>query len=100
MLIRKKGSGRPAKIATKLIVAKLRAYFKYKSGQHFYLRLCTNGDWKAKNLKQIENKIRTCLTNMDSKVVRDHVKTVCFGLDTIRRHGNRSVQLLNSSSYL
>ena len=30
---RKKGSGRPAKIATKLMVAKLKAYFNHKSGR-------------------------------------------------------------------
>ncbi len=30
---RKKGSGRPVKIATKLMVAKLRAYFNHKSGR-------------------------------------------------------------------
>ena len=30
---RKKGSNRPAKIATKLMVAKLRAYFNHKSGR-------------------------------------------------------------------
>ncbi|RNA01481.1 hypothetical protein BpHYR1_011008 [Brachionus plicatilis] len=34
---RKKGSGKPAKITTKLMVSKLRAYFNHKSGQHVYL---------------------------------------------------------------
>ncbi|RNA03503.1 hypothetical protein BpHYR1_022933, partial [Brachionus plicatilis] len=33
-------NGRPAKIATKLMVAKLRAYFNQKSGQHVYLGEC------------------------------------------------------------
>ncbi len=50
------------------------------------------GDWKAKNLKQLENKIRTCLSNMDLKVVQDHAKTVRSRLDIKRRHG---VQYLN-----
>ncbi|RNA24474.1 arthropsin type [Brachionus plicatilis] len=49
-------------------------------------------DWKAKNLKQLENKIRTCLRNMDPKVVQDHAKTVRSRLDIIRRHG---LQYLN-----
>ncbi|RNA35783.1 hypothetical protein BpHYR1_004523 [Brachionus plicatilis] len=35
-----KGSGRSAKIATKLMVAKLKAYFNHKSGQHVYLGEC------------------------------------------------------------
>ncbi|RNA22883.1 hypothetical protein BpHYR1_019298 [Brachionus plicatilis] len=34
---RKKGSGRPAEIGAKQMVAKLRAYFNHKSGQHIYL---------------------------------------------------------------
>ncbi|RNA07565.1 hypothetical protein BpHYR1_002371 [Brachionus plicatilis] len=34
---KKKGSGGPAKIATKLMVTKLIAYFNHKSGQHVYL---------------------------------------------------------------
>ncbi|RNA27376.1 hypothetical protein BpHYR1_003528 [Brachionus plicatilis] len=42
---RKKESGRPAKIAAKLMVAKLRAYFNHKSGQHFYL-----GEYVAKEV--------------------------------------------------
>ncbi|RNA07815.1 glucosylceramidase 4 [Brachionus plicatilis] len=29
------------------------------------------GDWKAKNIKQLENKIRNFLSNMDPKVVQD-----------------------------
>jgi hypothetical protein len=45
------------------------------------------GDCKAKNLKQLENKIRTCLSNMDLNVVQDQAE-----IDTIRRHG---VQYLN-----
>ena len=32
-LCRKKGSGRPAKIATKVMIAKLKAYFNHKSGR-------------------------------------------------------------------
>ncbi|RNA02739.1 hypothetical protein BpHYR1_054014 [Brachionus plicatilis] len=44
------------------------------------------GDWKAKNLKQLENKIHACFSNMDPKVVQGHFK------DIIRRHG---VQYLN-----
>ncbi|RNA05199.1 hypothetical protein BpHYR1_040777 [Brachionus plicatilis] len=42
---RKKGSGRPAKTATKLMLAKLRAYFNHKSGQHVYL-----GEYAAKEV--------------------------------------------------
>ncbi|RNA22453.1 hypothetical protein BpHYR1_016029 [Brachionus plicatilis] len=41
-LDRKIGNGRLAKIATKLMVAKLRAYFNHKSGQHVYLVECIN----------------------------------------------------------
>ncbi|RNA41570.1 hypothetical protein BpHYR1_032327 [Brachionus plicatilis] len=44
-------------------------------------------DWKAKNLRQLENKISTCLSNMDPKVVQDHAKTICFRFDIMRRHG-------------
>ncbi|RNA22474.1 glucosylceramidase 4 [Brachionus plicatilis] len=44
------------------------------------------GDWKAINLKQLENKICTCLSNMDPKVVQNDVKTVRSRLDIIRRH--------------
>ncbi|RNA05410.1 hypothetical protein BpHYR1_043728 [Brachionus plicatilis] len=50
------------------------------------------GDCKAKNLNQLENKIPTCLSNMDSKVVQDHAKTLRSRLDIIGRHG---VQFLN-----
>ncbi|RNA27378.1 hypothetical protein BpHYR1_003530 [Brachionus plicatilis] len=50
------------------------------------------GDWKAKNLKQLENKIRTCLSKMNPKVVQDHAKTVRSRFDIIHRHG---VQNLN-----
>ncbi|RNA34094.1 hypothetical protein BpHYR1_009858 [Brachionus plicatilis] len=44
-------------------------------------------DWEAKNLKQLENKIRTCLSNMDLMVAQDHAKTVRSRLDIMRRHG-------------
>ncbi|RNA11474.1 hypothetical protein BpHYR1_020255 [Brachionus plicatilis] len=47
---RKKGSGRPTKIATKLMVAKHRAYFNHKSSQHVYLGECIK--------KRLEPKIK------------------------------------------
>ncbi|RNA09352.1 hypothetical protein BpHYR1_033184 [Brachionus plicatilis] len=46
-----------------------------------------------KNLKQLENKIRTLLSNMDPIVVQDYAKSVCFRLDIIRRHGGISLLL-------
>ncbi|RNA17420.1 hypothetical protein BpHYR1_026747 [Brachionus plicatilis] len=50
----------------------------------------------AKNLKQLENKIRTCLSNMDQKDVQVHAKTVSFRLDIMRRHGY-NLKLINSN---
>ncbi|RNA17149.1 hypothetical protein BpHYR1_004116 [Brachionus plicatilis] len=41
------------------------------------------GDLKAKDLKQLENKTRTCLSNMDPKVIQDHGKNVHTRLDII-----------------
>ncbi|RNA07558.1 glucosylceramidase 4 [Brachionus plicatilis] len=154
-LDRKVGSRRAAKIVTKLMVAKLRAYFNRKSGQHVFLGECIKkrlelmikeyyqdgnyvsrpnlaslhyaimvqnylyvakevnqanvpkarqiedfwgnlkakvyeGDWKAKNLNELENKTRTCLSNMDPNVVQDDTKTVRSKLDIMRLHGEGS----------
>ncbi|RNA18376.1 hypothetical protein BpHYR1_005355, partial [Brachionus plicatilis] len=53
------------------------------------------GDWKAKNLKQLENKTRTCQSNMDPKVVQDHANTVRSSLDIIRHHGRVQLAYIN-----
>ncbi|RNA39083.1 hypothetical protein BpHYR1_012780 [Brachionus plicatilis] len=59
---------------------------KQTKSQYYQLYIYES-NWKAKNLKQLENKIRTCLSNMDPKVVQYHAKTVRSRLDIIRRHG-------------
>ncbi|RMZ99055.1 hypothetical protein BpHYR1_030473 [Brachionus plicatilis] len=43
------------------------------------------GDWKAENNKQLENKIRTCLSNKDPKVVQYHAKNVRSRPEIIHR---------------
>ncbi|RNA41873.1 hypothetical protein BpHYR1_020982 [Brachionus plicatilis] len=45
------------------------------------------GILKSKVLEDDLNKISTCLSNMDPKVVQDHAKTVRSRRDIIRRHG-------------
>jgi hypothetical protein len=45
------------------------------------------GDWVAKNLKELENRIVSCLRNMGLKVVQHHALGVRKRLDHIRRYG-------------
>ena len=43
--------------------------------------------WKAKNLKQLEQKIKLVFRNIDISLVQSHCETVRRRLDTIRRRG-------------
>lgn len=43
--------------------------------------------WKAKNLKELENKIKLVMRNMDLNLVQRHCMSVRRRLDTIRRYG-------------
>lgn len=45
------------------------------------------GDWVAKNLQELENRIISCLGKMDLKVVQNHALGVRKRLDRIRRYG-------------
>ena len=49
--------------------------------------LVYEGDWSAKNLSQLENRIRACLGKMDLSFVQRHAESVRSRLDQIRRHG-------------
>lgn len=43
--------------------------------------------WEAKDLKQLENKIKYCLKNFDNARIRDLILTIPRRLDYVRRHG-------------
>lgn len=47
------------------------------------------GDWKAKNLNELEKRIRLCLRKMSPKFVQRHAESVKKRLDNIRRYGNQ-----------
>ena len=50
-------------------------------------RIVYDKGWKAKNLKQLEKKIKLVMKNMDLSLVQSHCESVCRRLDTIRRKG-------------
>ncbi len=45
------------------------------------------GDWKAKNLDELQNRIVSVLGNLDPKFVQNHAKSTKKRLDQIRRRG-------------
>lgn len=45
------------------------------------------GDWRAKDLKALENRIKLCLDKMKIEVVQNHCNSVKSRIDNIRRNG-------------
>lgn len=45
------------------------------------------GDWKAKNIDELKERIIKCLAEMDKKLIQSHTEDVRKRLDRIRRHG-------------
>ena len=45
------------------------------------------GNWTAKNLTELENRIKYCLGKMDKNFVQKHALSIKGRLDHIRRHG-------------